>query len=140
MLPLLRAAQSVTRRVLHMPPTTHLRNLRQALDTCRRTLEEFESALQEFEEVPDDEKEKSAGRSLNGQNPNGQNLRLLSLPEVCQELGEEKTVVYQRLRSGEIPSLKLGRTLRVRQSDLKEYIKGQRGHPPLGEKNGFAGT
>ena len=135
MLPLLQAAQSVTRRVLHMPPTTHLRNLRQALDTCRRTLEEFESALQEFEEVPDDEKEKAPSSSLNGQN-----LRLLSLIEVCQELGEERTVVHRRLRNGEIPSLKLGRTLRVRQSDLKEYIKGQRGHPPLGEKNGFAGT
>jgi excisionase family DNA binding protein len=117
-----------------MPPTSHLRNLRQALETCRRTLEEFESALQEFEEVPD-EKEKAPGRSLNGQNP-----RLLSLAEVCQELGEERTVVYQRLRSGEIPSLKLGRTLKVRQPELKEYIKGQRGHHPLGEKNGLADT
>jgi len=122
-----------------MPPTSHLRNLRQALETCRRTLEEFESALQEFDEVPDkkvpDEKEKAPGRSLNGQN-----LRLLSLPEVCQELEEERAMVYQRLRSGEIPSVKLGRTLKVRQPDLKEYIKDQRGHHPLGEKNGFAGT
>jgi len=125
-----------------MPTASHLRNLRQALDTCRKALEEFESALQEFEEVPDDEKEKSAGRSLNGQNPNGQNLRLLSLPEVCQELGEERVVVHQRLTSGEIPSLKLGRTLKVRQPDLKEYIRGQRGqhHHPLGEKNGFPVT
>ena len=114
-----------------MPPTSHLRNLRQALDTCRRALEEFESALQEFEEVPD-EKEKAPSSSLNGQN-----LRLLSLPEVCQELGEERTVVHRRLRNGEIPSLKLGRTFKVRQPDLKEYISGH--HPP-GEKNGFAGT
>jgi excisionase family DNA binding protein len=117
-----------------MPPTSHLRNLRQALSTCRRALEEFESALQEFEEVPD-EKEKAPSSSLNGQN-----LRLLSLPEVCQELGEERTVVHRRLRNGEIPSLKLGRTFKVRQPDLKEYISGQRGHHPPGEKNGFAGT
>ena len=117
-----------------MPPTSHLRNLRQALSTCRRALEEFESALQEFEEVPD-EKEKAPGSSLNGQN-----LRLLSIPEVCQELGEERTVVHRRLRNGEIPSLKLGRTFKVRQPDLKEYISGQRGHHPPGEKNGFAGT
>jgi excisionase family DNA binding protein len=117
-----------------MPPTSHLRNLRQALSTCRRALEEFESALQEFEEVPD-EKEKAPSSSLNGQN-----LRLHSLPEVCQELGEERTVVHRRLRNGEIPSLKLGRTFKVRHPDLKEYISGQRGHHPPGEKNGFAGT
>ena len=125
-----------------MPPTSHLRNLKQALDTCRRALEEFESALQEFEEVPD-EKENAPERSLNGHpngHLNGQNLRLLSLPEVCQKLGGERTAVYQRLRSGEIPSVKLGRTLKVRQPDLEEYIKGQRGRHPLGEKNGSAGT
>ena len=113
-------------------PTSHLRTLRQALDTCRRALEEFESTLQEFEEEAPDEKEKAPARSLNGQN-----LRLLSLPEVCQELGEERTVVHQRLRSGEIPSLKLGRSLKVRQPDLEEYIRGQRGHHPPGEKNGL---
>ena len=107
-----------------MPPTSHLRNLRQALDTCRRALEEFDSALQEVEDIPE-EKEKAPKRSLNGHS-----LRLLSLPEVCQELGEERAVVHQRLRSGEIPSVKLGRTLKVRQPDLKEYIKGQRGHHP----------
>jgi len=117
-----------------MPPTSHLRNLRQALDTCRRALEEFESALQEFAEVPKENGEAPA-RSLNGQN-----LRLLSPSEVCRELGEERTVVYQRLRSGEIPSVKLGRTLKVRQPDLEEYIKGQRGRHSLGEKNGSAGT
>ena len=117
-----------------MPPTSHLRNLRQALSTCRRALEEFESALQEFEVIPD-EKEKAPSSSLNGQN-----LRLLSLPEICQELGEERAVVYRRLTSGEIPSLKLGRTLKVRQPDLQQYINGQRGHHPPGEKNGLAGT
>jgi len=114
-----------------MPLTSHLRNLRQALDTCRRALEEFESALQEFEEVPD-EQEKAPKRSLNGHN-----LRLLSPSEVCKKLGEERTAVYQRLRSGEIPSLKLGRTLKVRQPDLEEYMRGQRGHHPPGEKNGL---
>ncbi len=122
-----------------MPTASHIRNLRQALATCRRALEEFESALQGLEEVPD-EKENAPERSLNGHpngHLNGQNLRLLSLPEVCQELGEERTAVYQRLRSGEIPSVKLGRTLKVRQPDLEEYMRGQRGHHPPGEKNGL---
>jgi len=118
-----------------MPTASHIRNLRQALATCRRALEEFESALQGFEEVPDENGE-APERSLNG-HLNGQNLRLLSLPEVCQELGEERTAVYQRLRSGEIPSLKLGRTLKVRQPDLEEYMRGQRGPHPPGEKNGL---
>jgi hypothetical protein len=118
-----------------MPPTSsHLRNLKQALDTCRRALWEFESALLEFEETPN-EKEKAPKRS-----PNSQNLSLLSLPEDCQELGDERMVVYQRLRSGEIPSLKLGGTLKVRQPDLEEYIKGQRGPYSLGEKNDFLDT
>ena len=113
-----------------MPPTSHLHNLRQALGACRRALEEFEEVPEENGEAP--------GRSLNGQN-----LRLLSPSEVCRELGEERAVVHQRLKSGEIPSVKLGRTLKVRQPDLEEYIKGQkgqRGRHPLGEKNGSAGT
>jgi len=118
-----------------MATASHLRNLRQALKTCRKALEEFESTLQEFEEEAPDEKEKAPARSLNGQN-----LRLLSLPEVCQELGEERGVVRQRLTSGEIPSLKLGRTLKVRQPDLEDYKSGQRGPHPPGEKNGLAGT
>src|ERR687894_464150 len=115
-----------------MPTGSHLRNLKQALGTCRRALEEFESALLELEETADENGE-APKRS-----PNGQNLGLLSLPDVCQELGEEREVVYRRLRSGEIPSLKLGHALRVRQADLQEYMKGQ--HQPrrsLGEENSF---
>src|SRR5918995_6580451 len=118
-----------------MPPASQLRNLKQALGSCRRALEEFESALLEFEETPDE----NGGAPK--RSPNGHNLRLRSLPEVCQELGEERAVVYRRLRSGEIPALKLGHTLKVRQADLEEYVKGQRrnqapGAP--GEEHGFA--
>ena len=118
-------------------PASHLRNLKQALGSCRRALEEFESALLEFEETPDENEEAPKG------GPNGQTLRLLSLPEVRQELGEERAVVYQRLRSGEIPALKLGHTLKVRQTDLEEYVKGQRRNQAPdtpGEKNGSLGT
>ena len=120
-----------------MPTATHLRNLKQALGSCRRALEEFESALLVLEETPDENGEAPKRSS------NGHNLRLLSLPEVCQELGEESTVVYRRLRSGEIPSLKLGHELKVRQADLQEYMKGQRRNQAPGvpgEKNGSPGT
>jgi excisionase family DNA binding protein len=102
-----------------MPTASHLRNLKQALGSCRRALEEFESALLELEETPDE----NGGAPK--RSPNGQNPRLLSPSEVCQELGEERAVVYRRLRSGEIPSLKLGHALRVRQADLEEYMKRQ---------------
>src|ERR671910_1363901 len=116
-----------------MPTASHLRNLKQALGSCRRALEEFESALLELEESPDE----NGGAPK--RSPNGQNPRLLSPAEVCQELGEERTVVYRRLRSGEIPSLKLGHALRVRHADLQEYMKGQRRDHlrSLGEENSF---
>ena len=120
-----------------MPIATHLRNLKRALGRCRRALEEFESALLELEETPDENGE-APKRS-----PNAENLRLLSLPEVCLRLGEERAVVHWRLRSGEIPSLQLGHALKVRHADLQEYMKGQRrnqapGAP--GEKNSSLGT
>jgi hypothetical protein len=39
--------------------------------------------------------------------------------EVFQELEADRASVYRRLRSGEIPSLKLGNALKVRHSDLE---------------------
>ena len=127
--------QSSVQRVEHARDTaaylqSHPR-LQSALLGYKEALLEYKEALQKFEE------------DLNGdepQPPNGQSLRLLSPSEVCQELGEESKVVYRRLRSGEIPSLKLGGTLKVRQPDLKEYIKGRRDPHSLREKNGLAGT
>jgi excisionase family DNA binding protein len=66
-----------------------------------------------------------------------QSSRLLSPLEVCRELEADRTSVYRKLRSGEIPSLKLGHALKVRQSDLQEYIKDQQHLRSLGEENGF---
>ncbi len=51
---------------------------------------------------------------------------LLSPSEVGQELGMGKSWVYNRIRSGEIPSIKLGHNLKVRRSDLEEYLEKQR--------------
>jgi excisionase family DNA binding protein len=34
-----------------------------------------------------------------------------------------KTWVYQRIRSGEIPSVKLGHNIKIRREDLEEYIE-----------------
>ena len=103
--------------------------LQSALLGYKEALLEYKEALQKFEE------------GLNGdepQPPKGQSLRLLSPSEVCQELGEESKVVYRRLRSGEIPSLKLGDALKVRQADLQEYMNRQHHHlRSLGEEDSF---
>ena len=39
-------------------------------------------------------------------------VRLVSIPQLCQEIGMGKSWVYRRLRSGRIPSERLGRTKR----------------------------
>jgi excisionase family DNA binding protein len=59
----------------------------------------------------------------------GSSLRLLSVEEVCAILGMGKSWVYRRMRSGEIPTLRLGRALKVRLSDLEEYLEDRRWQP-----------
>jgi excisionase family DNA binding protein len=51
---------------------------------------------------------------------------LLSVEEVCEALGMGKSWVYRRLRSGEIPSVRLGRSIKVRRQDLEEYLEKHR--------------
>ncbi len=45
---------------------------------------------------------------------------------VCQELGMSKGWVYQRIRSGQIPHVKLGHNIKVRREDLQAYLQAQR--------------
>jgi excisionase family DNA binding protein len=40
-----------------------------------------------------------------------------------------KTWVYRHLHSGEIPSVKLGRSIKVRRVDLEEYLEKHRYQP-----------
>jgi len=101
-------------------------HLEQAFEGLRQALEVAESALLEYEEALDGE------ASVRPESRKG--LDLLSIPEVCQELGMGKSWVYQRLRSEEIPSLKLGKVIKIRREDLEEYLKNQRYHySPAGE-------
>jgi excisionase family DNA binding protein len=60
-------------------------------------------------------------------------LGLLTISEVCQELGMGKSWVYRRLKSAEIPSIKLGNNIKVKRSDLEQYLESQRYQPPVGE-------
>ena len=98
-----------------------LRRLKQALQSHREALEELESALLEFEE--------SIGGEAQERPQERQGLHLLSIPELCQELGMGKSWVYRRLRSGEIPSVKLGRSIKVKREDLEEYLERHRSQP-----------
>jgi len=104
---------------------TSLQQLRQALDALRQALEGVESALLEFEQeaLGGDEEETQRWQS-------GTSFQLLSIPEVCQELGMGKSWVYRRLKSGEIPSVKLGHNIKVKREDLEGYLEGQRYQPP----------
>jgi excisionase family DNA binding protein len=106
-----------------MSAHTEPQQLREALERFHEALEHLESALLEFEGV------------LEGEAPAG-HLRqrgasdLLSIPEVCQELDMGKSWVYQKLKSGEIPSIRLGRLIKVRRADLEEYLNSHRYTPP----------
>jgi excisionase family DNA binding protein len=107
-----------------MSPSTEPKRLRPALERLHQALEDLESALLEFEET------------LAGGGPGHVQLRsdadLLSIPEVCQGLGMGKSWVYERLKTGEIPSIRLGRLIKVRRADLEEYLKSHHYTPPDG--------
>ena len=99
--------------------------LREALNHLHEALENFESALLEFEgaleeEVPGHLRHRRRDSDL------------LSIQEVCQELDMGKSWVYKKLKSGEIPSIRLGRLIKVRRADLEEYLNSHR-YTPLEE-------
>jgi excisionase family DNA binding protein len=100
-----------------------LQRLKQTLDAHHRALEELESALLECEEsIRGEAQERPQER---------RGLELLSISELCQELGMGKSWIYRRLRSGEIPSVKLGRSIKVKREDLEEYLEKHRFRPPV---------
>jgi excisionase family DNA binding protein len=105
-----------------MVPEHSLKQLREALQAHHQALEQLESALVEFEESI------SGEATLRPQEEQQRGVQLLSIPQLCQELGMGKSWIYRRLRSGEIPSIRLGRTIKVRRDELEEYL--QRHHYP----------
>src|SRR5215216_1967743 len=110
-----------------MPPMADSRSdraqrLKRSLDTVRKALEGLESAMVEFEE-------ELTGEQQHVRPQSGKGLDLLSISQLCQELGMGKSWVYARIRSGEIPSVKLGGTIKVRREDLEAYLQSQTYHP-----------
>ena len=111
--------------------TTSLQQFRQALDALRQDLETVESALIEFEEEALGGEE---GAGAETQWSGATAFQLLSIPEVCQELGMGKSWVYRRLKSGEIPRIKLGHNIKVKREDLEQYLESQRYQPSSEEQ------
>ena len=103
-----------------MSDNSSLERLKKALAEHRDALEELESALLEFEEGLD-------GRVLD--RPQSTDFELLSIVQVCQRLDMGKSWVYRRIHEGEIPSVKLGRTIKVRRSELEAYLEKHRYRP-----------
>jgi excisionase family DNA binding protein len=102
-----------------------LKQLKQALQAHHQALEQLESALLEFEESI------SGEASLRPQQEQQRGVQLLSIPQLCQELGMGKSWIYRRLRSGEIPSIRLGRSIKVRRDELEAYLQSH--HYPAGQ-------
>src|ERR671912_3006382 len=105
-----------------------LKELKEALQAHHQALENLESALLEFEQsisgeatlFPQQEQQRSG-------------VQLLSIPQLCQELGMGKSWLYRRLRSGEIPSVRLGRSMKVRREELEEYLERHH-YPPRAQE------
>jgi excisionase family DNA binding protein len=99
-----------------------LRTLLQTLNALQRSLESVRTALIEFE----GDLSRQSSSLPEEQRPEEQRgLELLSISEVCRELGMGKSWVYRRLKSGEIPSIKLGHNTKVKRSDLEQYVQRQ---------------
>ena len=104
-----------------------LKQLKEALQAHHNALENLESALVVFEQSI------SGEATLRPQQEKQRGLQLLSIPQVCQELGMGKSWIYRRLRSGEIPSIRLGRSIKVRRDELEEYLQRHR-YPAVQEE------
>jgi excisionase family DNA binding protein len=98
--------------------------LRRALDAQRQALKELEEAFVTYEESLSNGISSSSKRPADGQVP-----QLYSIDEVCKALGMGKSWTYRRIKSGEIPSVKLGRSIKVKREDLEEYLESRRYQP-----------
>ena len=111
-----------------MDTATALQRLKRALEAHHRALQELEDALIEYgETLPSDDAALQYPASANGQD--GDELHLLSIDEVCKALGMGKSWTYRKIKSGEIPSIKLGRSIKVKRQDLDQYLEGMRYQP-----------
>ena len=101
--------------------------LKHAFEALRQALEDAESALLELEQTLFEQKK----HVPEPQEPRAKEEDLLSILEVCQQIGMSKSWVHKRIKSGEIPSIRLGNNIKVRRGDLEEYLETNRQHTPI---------
>jgi len=89
------------------------------LKELHKALEVAESALIEFEETLGE-------RDVLDRHWGQRSKELLSIPDLCQELGVGRSWVLTKLKTGEIPSIKLDQTIKVKREDLDKYLDSQR--------------
>ncbi len=97
-----------------------LQQLKQAIERHRQALEALEEAL--LAELGSRREQQQEEVEENGHH---HQRELLSIKEICEELGMGKSWVYHRLKSGEIPSIKLGGAVKVKREDLNTFIENQ---------------
>ena len=86
-----------------------LKRIEQAFENQRRALQALEEAvLQGF-----------ASPSRDGSD------RLLSVQEVSEQLGMGRSWVYNQIKSGELPHVQLGGTVKIKREDLEQYLQRQ---------------
>ena len=51
---------------------------------------------------------------------------LFSVKEVAAKLGVSKDTIWRRIRNGELPHHRIGRSVRIRWADVEEYLKRTR--------------
>lgn len=52
--------------------------------------------------------------------------RYLTVQEVCKVLNITKMTVYGLIKSGELPSYRIGRAYKISPSDLEKFIKSKK--------------
>jgi excisionase family DNA binding protein len=101
-----------------------LEQTKQALKSHRRSVERLKSALIEFEGILDQPERRPERPQVKEQGGVGAGSPdLVSITEVSQELRRSKSWIYRSIQSGEIPSVKLGETIKVRREDLEGYLE-----------------
>ena len=53
---------------------------------------------------------------------NGKPIRLLTAPQVAQALGFTVDWVYRKAKAGDLPSVKIGSSVRFREDKIIEYL------------------
>jgi len=55
--------------------------------------------------------------------------KLLSINEICERTGTQSYFWAKRVKSGELPHIRLGNRVRVRETDLEAFLKAQENKP-----------